>query len=642
MKLNKKLIIPAFALLAGASLVGSVSGTIAWYQYSTRVNASYIGSSAGTIGNLQIRINDGTDRDWGTRVSTDDVLNYLSLNNFGQEVEPVTSGNLGKNDSLKKTAWDAGVDVAHGDTLPDVASANDGDLFLLVEEDNTDPENIVITRTLKKFNAEANEWQNESIPLAAANPANPDAFDADYQFINYGTFKLHGKEIGNAKDFYRNPSYGYGAYKYWRKADSNKHYVKIPLQLRFIGEDEDDLQAKEVYLSKLLIQKDTLLDEDAANHGDLSDAIRVHFSAYEDGDELHAKNHLVSKNGGTTATHGNLKLGRGDDFDQAYDDDDEWGFGGSQIHYVEYGEGVQNSYGAVIKEAPNETYYDDDHNYYEKDEIPEDADGWKELAVFGHGENEPNLNDGAEGDLYIRETNSGADRELYKKEAGEWQEDATVLTGTVDPNTDGSLNQNLYYLKTNDNKLYAYDDGESLWKLVDDVLVEDNNDAVAEDYDIGKLRVNSEENKLYKRIPGVWTLIASELLEDAPEIAAEGDFVVGNLYIDPDTNKLYEYEGGIYVEKISPILVSEKVDENNVLKIGDTDADKVIGKTVVSREQGDTNPQKYLNVDVTIWVEGWHKFENASDKYTSIWNKKLIGAWFDVGMQFAVQDLNAD
>ena len=55
MKKNR-LIVPALTLLAGLTLAGSISGTIAWYQYSTRANGAYLGMSGGTPGNLQLRL----------------------------------------------------------------------------------------------------------------------------------------------------------------------------------------------------------------------------------------------------------------------------------------------------------------------------------------------------------------------------------------------------------------------------------------------------------------------------------------------------------------------------------------------------------------------------------------------------------
>lgn len=434
MKLNKKIIVPALSLLAGASLLGSVTGTIAWYQYSTRANVSYIGTSGGTIGNLQLRIKgaSGEAGEWGTRLSIQDVENYLIAESVGQKIEPVTPGALAKNGSL------------------------------------------------------------------------------------------------SGKDFYVNPKLGMSSYDTWLKA-TKANYVKIPLQLRFIGKDEQDLTAEDVYLSKLLIQEDRLNDE-VSEHGDLSEAIRVHFSAYEEGDEAHAVNHLVSKNGGTTQTHGRLKLGRGNDFDKAYADDDEFGFNGSTYDYVNYGgtSGEQKCYSAKVAQ---------EQGYYYDEEAP--ASGWKSLALAS-GDVAPDDADGEDGDFYF----DTVEQKLYQKDSGAWAEFVDVENGTEDPDLDT---------------------------------------ATAEDYFF-----NSASHKLF-------------------------------LKVEP------------HEETIDPALVSEVT---NSLEIADLSADKKIGTTIVTKD-----PQTYLNVDVTIWVEGWQKF-NKNGLMSSIWGSEYVGAKFDVGFQFAVQDKN--
>ncbi len=56
-KMTKKLVVSSLAVAMGAALVGSISGTVAWYQYSTRVTAQLSGTSAGTSRNLQISSN---------------------------------------------------------------------------------------------------------------------------------------------------------------------------------------------------------------------------------------------------------------------------------------------------------------------------------------------------------------------------------------------------------------------------------------------------------------------------------------------------------------------------------------------------------------------------------------------------------
>ena len=106
MKIKKRsIIIPAFALLIGASLAGSVTGTIAWYQYSTRVQTAYVGTSGGTSGNLQMRIKDynvpnPTNDGWVTRLTSTQVQAYLTSVSMGNQIEPITAGNVDKDAAL--------------------------------------------------------------------------------------------------------------------------------------------------------------------------------------------------------------------------------------------------------------------------------------------------------------------------------------------------------------------------------------------------------------------------------------------------------------------------------------------------------------------------------------------------------------
>lgn len=73
MKTNnkKKIVVSVLALAMGAGLAGSVSGSVAWYQYSTRTSANFVGTSIGTSRNLWIaeekqsgEYTDGENGDW--------------------------------------------------------------------------------------------------------------------------------------------------------------------------------------------------------------------------------------------------------------------------------------------------------------------------------------------------------------------------------------------------------------------------------------------------------------------------------------------------------------------------------------------------------------------------------------------------
>lgn len=105
----QKIVVPTLAICLGAALAGSISGTVAWYQYSTRASVAYLGTTAGTAGNLKLRI-EGTDG-WLNALSKDDIATYLANNSLGQDIIPITAGNMNEDAALKKieTGAEAGL-----------------------------------------------------------------------------------------------------------------------------------------------------------------------------------------------------------------------------------------------------------------------------------------------------------------------------------------------------------------------------------------------------------------------------------------------------------------------------------------------------------------------------------------------------
>ena len=104
MKLNKKIAVPILSTAMGLSLIGGVGGAVAWYQYNSRVTASFVGSSVADSTVLQIgqKVDVGTQTEhieWGRNV------------NFGvdNKLTPVTFGSLVNTstvtDGLKNQAY---------------------------------------------------------------------------------------------------------------------------------------------------------------------------------------------------------------------------------------------------------------------------------------------------------------------------------------------------------------------------------------------------------------------------------------------------------------------------------------------------------------------------------------------------------
>ena len=75
----------------GAALAGSISGTVAWFQYSTRVQAAFIGTSAHCSEALEIKSMGPTASDWATELDSSKVKN---LDGYGTKLAPISSGAL--------------------------------------------------------------------------------------------------------------------------------------------------------------------------------------------------------------------------------------------------------------------------------------------------------------------------------------------------------------------------------------------------------------------------------------------------------------------------------------------------------------------------------------------------------------------
>ena len=95
-----KIVVPTLAICLGAALVGSISGTVAWYQYSTRASTAYLGTTAGTSGNLKLRIK-GSDN-WLNSLTHEDIKAYLASESLGQNIIPITAGNINEDAALNK------------------------------------------------------------------------------------------------------------------------------------------------------------------------------------------------------------------------------------------------------------------------------------------------------------------------------------------------------------------------------------------------------------------------------------------------------------------------------------------------------------------------------------------------------------
>ena len=104
MKNSNKILVSALTFAIGAALVGSVSSTIAWYQYSTRAKVKYNGTTFGTTGNLKLRIA-GEGNRWETRLTKQAIAKYLEQEGRATSLEPITTGDMRNNGSLNDESF---------------------------------------------------------------------------------------------------------------------------------------------------------------------------------------------------------------------------------------------------------------------------------------------------------------------------------------------------------------------------------------------------------------------------------------------------------------------------------------------------------------------------------------------------------
>lgn len=90
----------------GLAFIGSIGGTIAWYQYSTLATAAVSGSSAKCTENLQVAVGTGEGLTFKSSLTTNDISNYLKTTRADADKEtvtvlkPVTAGNQERNATL--------------------------------------------------------------------------------------------------------------------------------------------------------------------------------------------------------------------------------------------------------------------------------------------------------------------------------------------------------------------------------------------------------------------------------------------------------------------------------------------------------------------------------------------------------------
>ena len=97
MKMTRKLVVASLSLLVGASVAGSITSTVAWFQYVTRAQVAYTGTTSHCSKLLRISADEGAT--WGNDIN----LNSLSTTQV--KFSPITTGAQEKDKALPATFY---------------------------------------------------------------------------------------------------------------------------------------------------------------------------------------------------------------------------------------------------------------------------------------------------------------------------------------------------------------------------------------------------------------------------------------------------------------------------------------------------------------------------------------------------------
>ena len=283
MKTNlfSKVAVTMMTVALGAGVVGSISGTVAWFQYSTRSTVAFTGASTHCTENLQIRLyksGQGADVGWASDLNSDTIKTALQAVE-GKYFAP--SASSGTDVTIAKATFLT--QLAHGGEY--------------------------------KFTYDGAKWFFNGAEVSLATygitaPTSPaaggyilvisDAWDT-VRPVTSGELA----EGAIAGDLYRNPVYQYPSMSSWKKAKTSD-FVTIPLELRVKdvdGETSVSALAKNIYISKIDMALKAVDGKE-----DITSALRVAVRASAD-DGAHWSDYgTFSKDGLAVDTYGKLDL----------------------------------------------------------------------------------------------------------------------------------------------------------------------------------------------------------------------------------------------------------------------------------------------------------------------------------------------
>lgn len=288
MKVNQtKAIIACLGIAAAAAIAGSVSGTVAWFQYNTRAVAEFTGTTAKCTEFLQVRtVKAATGTPIRAKVADVSARDGLADPQNGDKVLVDADKKIYTYDS-STSSWGEGVLPSNGDKVK--------------------AESTVYKYDGSAWSAITVEYGTWGISLS-----NADILEAAGRADNKLSpvtmpFESPATENDPAGTLYGQPVCGYELYAntepyHWQEAETSD-YMSFSLQFRVLDVDGGEATPTSLIETNLYLTDLTIVKKNGSTKEDISSAVRVHMHS---GD----KNNLMAYGDGTAATISTATAGK--------------------------------------------------------------------------------------------------------------------------------------------------------------------------------------------------------------------------------------------------------------------------------------------------------------------------------------------
>lgn len=282
MKTNlfSKVAVTMMTVALGAGVVGSISGTVAWFQYSTRSTVAFTGTSAHCTENLQIRLykqGQEAEAGWASDIDADAIAG--AIKGVVAKYQAPTSDPATDVTVVANTFYGQ---FTHG-----------GEYKFVYQDAKWYLNGAEVSLGTYGITAPESPANGGYIRVIA------NAFDTVHP-VTSGELA----EGAIAADLYRNPLYQYPDQGDWKKAEKSD-FVTIPLELRVkdVNGSTPAQLAKNIYVSRM-----NMAVQPVEGKGDITSALRVAVRASADDGEHWTDYGTFSKDGIAVDTYGNLDL----------------------------------------------------------------------------------------------------------------------------------------------------------------------------------------------------------------------------------------------------------------------------------------------------------------------------------------------